>query len=63
MTPEDVVGPVLKEGERVRQGTRVHFDLPAGPFILVNGVVFVGSGYCLFHTLKAVAKLSKEVPG
>jgi hypothetical protein len=54
------VGPVSGD-RRVPMGTRVQFDLPLGPTLVFNGIVFAYSGYFLYHTLKGVVTL-KEVP-
>jgi hypothetical protein len=58
-------GPVYRPSheevkiKQVSEGIRIHLDLPAGPVLIANSVVFAGSGWFLYHTLKGVIKLNK----
>jgi hypothetical protein len=60
MSTEEVEGPV-KEEERGPLGTRVQIDIPVGTSLVLSGSMFAYSGYFLYHTLKAMHKLSKEM--
>jgi hypothetical protein len=53
---DEVTGPVFEAERQVPKGSRVILDLPAGPFLVVDGLIFVYSGYLFYHTLKGLNK-------